>query len=258
VAHSVRTAAVLLALAAPSPLRAPVAGEEPAVRVVTEDLPPYSFEDVSVVKGASTAVVRAVLERAGLRYSIELVPWKRALDTALHERNTFIYSVARTETRERQLVWVGRICDRRLALYCLKDRPDLLRRPLADLQGATFAVIQGDASIDLLRKLGVPDGNLHLMRDSPGANTTRHVLERRSDFFVSNPLSFEHRSIGTDLEGRFRQHSILWQGDGYYLAANLASDPALVGRVRDAFAALQGNGALKAVFERAIVRPPGE
>jgi polar amino acid transport system substrate-binding protein len=258
VARLFRTAAALLALATAFPHVARAAGEEPPVRVVTENLPPYSFEDGNVVKGASTEVVRAVLEKAGLRHTIELVPWRRALDTALHERNTFIYSVARTEARERQLVWVGRICERRLALYCLKERADLLKLPRTGLQGATFAVIQGDASIDLLRKLGVPDPNLHLMRDSPGANTTRHVLEGRSDFFVSNPLSFEHRSIGTDLEGRFQQHSVLWEGDGYYLAANLGSDPALVERVRDAFTALQAQGALKAVFERALARPRGE
>ncbi len=224
------------------------------MRVVTENLPPYSFEDGGVVKGASTEVVRAVLERAGLRFSIEVVPWRRALDTALNERNTFIYSVARTEPREQQLVWVGRICNRRLALYCLKERADLLGHPLAELQAATFAVIQGDASIDLLRKLGVPDRNLRLMRDSPGSNTPRHVVEGRSDFFVSNPLRFEHSSKGTNLEGRFQLHSVLWEGDGYYLAANLATDPALLSRVRDAFAALQANGALKAVFERTLAR----
>ncbi len=255
-ARSLSTAAALLLLLEPG--AAAAAGEEPRVRVVTESLPPYSFEEAGVVKGASTAVVKTVLERAGLRHSIELVPWKRALDTALHERNTFIYSVARTEARERQLVWVGRICERRLALYCLKDRADLLRLSRTQLQGATFAVIQGDASIDLLRKLGVPDRNLNLMRDSAGANATRHVLEGRSDFFVSNPLSFEHRASGTDLEGRFRQHSILWEGDGYYLAANLASDPALLARVRDAFAALQAEGALQAVFDQALARPRGE
>jgi polar amino acid transport system substrate-binding protein len=249
---------VLLALLTPSPYVAAAAGQELPVRVVTENLPPYSFEEGHVVKGASTAVVESVLERAGLRYTVELVPWRRALDTALHERNTFIYSVARTEARERQLVWVGRICERRLALYCLKQRADLLKLSRTELQGATFAVIQGDASVDLLRKLGVPERNLHRMRDSPGANTTRHVLEGRSDFFVSNPLSFEHRSAGTDLEGRFRQHSVLWEGDGYYLAANLATDPALVERVRDAFAALQAQGALKAVFERALARSRGE
>jgi polar amino acid transport system substrate-binding protein len=257
VANRFRAAAVLLALLAPSPHVAS-AGDEQPVRVVTENLPPYNFEDGDVVKGASTEVVRSVLDKAGLRYTIELVPWRRALDTALHERNTFIYSVARTEARERQLAWVGRICERRLALYCLKERADLLKRPRTELQGATFAVIQDDASIDLLRKLGVPDRNLHLMRDSPGANTTRHVLEGRSDFFVSNPLSFEHRSAGTDLEGRFQLHSVLWAGDGYYLAANLATDPALVERVRDAFAALQAQGALKAVFERALARSRGE
>ncbi|MFI4944910.1 MAG: transporter substrate-binding domain-containing protein, partial [Burkholderiales bacterium] len=127
-------AGLALALTALAPLPPPAAAEEPAsVRVVTELLPPYNFEEGGVVKGASTAVVRAVLEQAGLRYTLEVQPWARALDTVLHERNTFIYSIARTEERERQLVWLGKICDRRLALFCSKERSDLLGHSLKDL-----------------------------------------------------------------------------------------------------------------------------
>jgi hypothetical protein len=51
---------------------------------------------------------------------------------------------------------------------------------------------------------------------------------------------------------------VLLEGDGYYLAVNPRSDPALVGRVRDAFATLQAQGALKAAFERALARTPGQ
>jgi polar amino acid transport system substrate-binding protein len=238
----------LAALAAAAALRA---AEAPAVRVVTEDFPPYSFEQAGVVRGAATSVVRAVFERAGLPCTIEVMPWKRALDTALHERNTFIYVVARIESREKELAWVGKICDRKLALYCLKERDDLLGRSPAELPAATFAVVQGDASVELLRKLGVPERSLHLLRDARTRGAPRHVLEGRSDFFVSNPLRFEHGARGTELEGRFREHSVLWEGDGYYLAANPASDPALLARVHDAFAALQVNGSIKALFERA-------
>jgi len=245
--------ALALMASAASRARA-TADEAPSVRVVTEQLPPYSFEDGGVVKGASTAVVRAVLEQAGLRYTLELVPWARALDTALHERNTFIYSIARTEEREGQLLWLGKICDRKLALFCSKARGDLLGRSLKDLPDATFAVIQGDASVDLLRKLGVPAARLHLMRDAPSPTAAAHVLEGRSDFFVSNPLRFEAGVRGTELDGRFQQHSVLWEGDGYYLAANTASDPALVGRVREAFAALHASGRIKALFDRALAR----
>jgi polar amino acid transport system substrate-binding protein len=245
-----------LALLAAAPLARPGAADEPAsVRVVTELLPPYNFQEDGVVKGASTAVVRAVLERAGLRYTLEVQPWARALDTVLHERNTLIYSIARTEEREKQLVWLGKLCDRRLALFCSRERRDLLGRQLKELPDATFAVIQGDASLDLLKKLGIPAAKLHVMRDARSPTAAAHVLEGRSDFFVSNPLRFEAGVRGTELEGRFQQHSVLWEGDGYYLAANTASDASIVARVRDAFAALHASGTVKTLFDRALARP---
>jgi len=245
-----RLLALIVFLAAVVPGAA--APEQPPVRVVTEALPPYSYEEAGVVKGAATEVVRSVLVRAGLRHAIEVMPWKRAFDTALNERNTFIYMVARIDSREHQLVWLGKICDRTLALYCLKERSDLIGRSLAELPAATFAVVQGDASEELLRKLGVPESHLHQLRDAESPVAARHVLEGRSDFFVSNPHRFEYGARNTELEGRFRQHSMLWEGDGYYLAANPTSDPQLLGRVRDAFAELQAGGTLKALFERAL------
>ena len=248
-------AGLALAWLASAPFPAPAAAQEPAsVRVVTELLPPYNFQEDGAVKGASTAVVRAVLERAGLRYTLEVQPWARALDTVLHERNTFIYSIARTEEREKQLAWLGKICDRRLALFCSKERQDLLGRGLKDLPDATFAVIQGDASVDLLKKLGIPAAKLHVMRDARSPTAAAHVLEGRSDFFVSNPLRFDIGVRGTPLEGRFQQHSVLWEGDGYYLAANTGSDSGLVARVRDAFAALHASGKVKTLFDRALAQ----
>jgi len=242
-------AAALALTAAPA---APQEDSAPRVRVVTEDFPPYNFEEQGAVKGAATEVVRAVLERAGLQRPIEVLPWRRALDSALNEPNTLIYSVARTEGREHQLAWLGRICDRRLVLYCLKERDDLIGHPLESLPDATFAVIQGDASEELLRRRGVPERNLRPFRDAGPPSAALHVLAGRSDFFVSNPLRLSYGQRGTALAGRFREHSVLWEGDGYYLAANPASDPALIGRVRDAFAALEGQGRLKTVFDAGL------
>jgi len=228
--------------------------QAPLVRVVTEDFPPYNFAEQGVVKGAATDVVRSVLEHAGLRHTVEVLPWRRALDTALNEPDTLIYSVARTEGREQQLAWLGRICERRLVLYCLKERDDLLGRPLESLPNATIAVIQGDASEELLRRRGVPEQSLRLFRDASPPNAAQHVLAGRSDFFVSNPLRLEYGSRGNPLEGRFREHSVLWEGDGYYLAANPASDPALLDRVRAAWSALEARGRLRAVFDAGLLK----
>jgi polar amino acid transport system substrate-binding protein len=227
-------------------------GGDGPVRIVTENLPPFSFKDGSTVRGASTEVVRAVMDEAGLPYTIEVLPWKRALDIAQHERDTFIYSVARTEEREGSLAWIGKICDRTLALYCLRERKDLIGHPLSSLGDATIAVIQGDASIEALRKLGFGDRNLHVLRDAAAELAAIHVEEGRSDFFVSNPYRMEYGLKGTPLEGRFVQHSIVWQGDGYYLAANPASDPHLLSRVGTAFAAMSASGRLRQLFEQSL------
>jgi len=149
-------------------------------------------------------------------------------------------------------VWLGKICDRRLALFCARERKDLLGHSLKDLPDSTFAVIQGDASLDVLKKLGIAAARLHVMRDARAPTASAHVLEGRSDFFLSNPLRFSEGVRGTEFEGRFVQHSVLWEGDGYYLAANTASDAALVSRVRNAFAALQASGRIKTLFDRAL------
>jgi polar amino acid transport system substrate-binding protein len=231
---------------------APAPPAQGRVRVVTEFFAPYSFEEGGVVKGASTAVVSAALERAGVAHAIELMPWKRALDAARSDPGTLIYSVARTEDRERQLAWLGKICDRKLALYCLKTRADLLGRPLSELPDARFVLIQGDASLDELRQQGVAEARMLLLRDTPTPGAARHVAEGRSDFFVSNPVAFEHASRGTDLEGRFAEHSVLLQGGGYYLAAHPATDPALLERVRASFAALAADGTVEELFTRAL------
>lgn len=224
------------------------------VRVVTEDFPPYNFQEQGTVKGAATEVVESVLAQAGLRHTIEVLPWRRALDTALNERDTLIFSVARTESRERQLAWLGRICERKLVLYCLKERSDLLGHALESLPDATVAVIQGDASEELLRLRGVPERNLRQFRDAGPPTAAQHVSEGRSDFFVSNPLRLEYGTRGNALEGRFAAHSVLWEGDGYYLAANPRSDRELLERVRQAFAALEASGTVAATFDAALAK----
>ncbi len=227
---------------------------EAPVRLVTESLPPFSYEEAGVVKGAATDVVRAVMDKAGLRYSLELLPWRRALDTALKERDVFIYSVARTPEREAELAWIGKISDRLLAVYCLKERADLLGHPLSELPDASFAVVQGDATVEVLRSLGFGDRNLHFLRDASSSLASQHVVAGRSDFVVSNPYRFQYGVKGTSLEGRFKRHSLIPQSGGYYLAAGRATDPALIARVQKAFLALTESGTLQRILEASL--PP--
>jgi len=74
------------------------------LRVVTENWPPYNFFNQNdQIVGSSTEVVRAVLEKAGFSYSIEVYPWARSYSIAQNNSNVLIYTILRTPFRENLL-----------------------------------------------------------------------------------------------------------------------------------------------------------
>lgn len=93
----------LLAVALLMPALAVAAG----LRIVGEHLPPSSMMEGNVVVGRETTKVRDIMARAGIAYSIELLPWKRAYAQALREADTCIFSTSRTQEREAQFRWIG-------------------------------------------------------------------------------------------------------------------------------------------------------
>ncbi len=58
--------------------------------VVTEQYPPYNYEENGKVKGVSTEVVEEVLREAGIDFSIKVYPWTRALKMAEEQENVLI------------------------------------------------------------------------------------------------------------------------------------------------------------------------
>ncbi|WP_263263249.1 transporter substrate-binding domain-containing protein [Pseudomonas sp. RIT-PI-S] len=102
------------------------------LRVVTEELPPYNMTEAGKVTGLSTEVVEAVLREMGIEASIQVMPWARAYDLALHADNVMIYSITRTPEREALFQWAGPIAPTRWFLFSTQARPVTL----ANLQEA--------------------------------------------------------------------------------------------------------------------------
>ena len=133
---------VLLCLSASSVL----AG---AIRVVTEELPPYSMSRDGQVVGMSTEVVRAVLKQVNVQATIEVMPWARAYDLALHDPNVLIYSIARTRDREKLFKWVGALASPRWFLYSLASHPVRLAS-FEEARGWQIATVNEDAGEQFL------------------------------------------------------------------------------------------------------------
>jgi polar amino acid transport system substrate-binding protein len=102
------------------------------LRIVTEELPPYSMTRGGKLTGMSTEVVQAVLKEIGQQADIQSMPWARAYDLALHNPDVLIYSIIRTPEREHLFKWVGTIATSRWYLYSAASHPI----SLMDLQDA--------------------------------------------------------------------------------------------------------------------------
>ena len=132
----------------------PLAAMATGVRIVGEHLPPSSMMEGNVVVGRETLKVREVMARAGIAYSIELLPWKRAYALALRELDTCIFSTTRTQERETQFRWIGPLNEAEWVLYGLAERR-LALRTLDDAHGLAIGTVLGDARDNYLRQRGM-------------------------------------------------------------------------------------------------------
>ena len=218
--------------------------------VMTEEFPPFNFMEGDKINGLSTKIVRKILEDADLKYRLELVPWNRALNTALNRPNTLIYTIARTESRNDKFHWICKISNRKLSMFRLRSRHDLANMTIAEAKAkAKIALIQGDASAETIVRMGFDLENLALIRDASGGNLCiRHVMGGRSDFFLLNPYSLKHRIETGELADLFKDQFVIHNGDGYYIAASKGTKPSILKALREASIRLSENGFIDSII----------
>lgn len=130
------------------------AGMAAGLRIVGEQhLPPSSMMDGDKVVGRETAKVRDLMARAGVNYSIMLLPWKRAYAQALNETDTCVFSTTRTPEREALFRWIGPLNEAEWVLYGLVSR-GLAINSIEDARGLRIGTLLGDARDDYLRQRG--------------------------------------------------------------------------------------------------------
>jgi len=79
----------------------------PVFQIVTEDLPPYSYNENGKVVGLCAEIVREMLARLDHPDTIKIYSWSRAYNLTLNNSEYAIFSAIRLETREKLFKWVG-------------------------------------------------------------------------------------------------------------------------------------------------------
>ncbi len=131
------------------------AGAQPqaSLYIATEYSPPTSMLDGERVIGSATDKIREAMARAGVPYTMELLPWKRAYAAALQRPDACVYSTTRTPERESLFKWIGPTDEGEWVLLGRADRKYTLQT-LEDARALRIGTYNGDARDEYLRSRG--------------------------------------------------------------------------------------------------------
>jgi polar amino acid transport system substrate-binding protein len=121
---------------------------------MTEQYPPYNFEESGKVKGIVADLVMEMMAKMGVDKPIKLVPWARGYQKVQTDRGTCLFSMTFTKEREPLFKWVGPVATTRVTLVKLKKNQMIKINDLDDVNKYKVGVIRSDIGEQLLINSG--------------------------------------------------------------------------------------------------------
>ncbi len=210
------------------------------ITIVTEDFPPYNYEEDGLAKGLSTEVVQAVLLELGLRAEIIFYPWARAYKYAQAEKNYLIYSIGRIPEREGLFQWVGSIAPYNTSLYKLEKRKDITVSSLENAKQFTIGCSLDDVITIYLQEKGFD--KLEIAHSD--TLNFRMMIQERIDLIAYDEASFPFRIKQEKMninmfERVFRLEDL---SDELFMAFSPNTDPELVRKFQYALEMIKEKG----------------
>ena len=201
-----------------------------AITVTTESYPPFNLMHDTEVVGTATDLVKATFEKAGVPYAIQLLPWARAYDMALHDPDTCVYSTTVTPERQALFQWVGPLVTNNWTLFAKDDAA-----PVASLdavKGKTIGGYNASAPTLYLQSLGqtVEAATKDDLNPAKLANG-------RIDYWVSGAQLGPY--LAEQLGIKNIKPVLTFKQVEMSLACNKAMDPALIAKLQAALAAVR-------------------
>lgn len=212
------------------------------LKILTEEMPPYNYSDENnEAAGFSTEIVKELLKRTGLKAAnrkISIYPWARSYKMIQEDRNSMLFSMTRSEEREKLFKWVGPIASRTIWLWKLKERKDITIGSLEDAKRYKIGAVLGFASTKYMKELGF---SLDLCNSEE--TNFRKLIVQRFEMLTALELAAAYHM---NKQGKsFSQLEKLVKLDDrydYYLALNINTSDEIVNRLQNALDNMKKDG----------------
>ncbi len=217
-------------LAAVAACLVPATAQAADIRLVTEEYPPFNMTYHGEITGMATDLLKAAFDKAGVTYTLELLPWARAYNTALTTASACVYSTTETPERMDKFLWVGPLVDNDWVLLARADSPAITS--LEDARPYKIGGYHGDAVAEYL----IAEG-FRVDTASQDAFNAPKLANGRIDFWATGSQLGPYLADQQGLEGLAPVVTI--KETVMSLACNKGTDPAIIDRLQTALDAVR-------------------
>ncbi|MDD1752591.1 MAG: transporter substrate-binding domain-containing protein [Methanotrichaceae archaeon] len=135
---------------------------------ITEQYPPYNYQEDGKLQGISVDLLEKIWEKMGTelnRSAIKLLPWTEGYERTLKENNTVLFTAWRIPEREQLFKWVGPVASGSDALLAKNNKNISIIAP-QDLKNYKIGAIENDIAVQRLLNKGIKKEDLILETNS--------------------------------------------------------------------------------------------
>lgn len=210
------------------------------IRFVTENYPPFNYLEQGEITGTSAAQIRTLMRDANISYTMEIMPWARALALAEIETDFCVFTAVHNAERDGKFKWIEPLARSR-TLLIRRRGSSVAPKTLEEAKAFTIGTQRGDFTDDLLRKNNFPkvdlatDLNLGLKK----------LMSGRIDLIPISEKYYERlKRDGVAVE------SVLTLDDSTYaIACNRNVPDTVIGRMQQALDKLIADGTQRRLLE---------
>lgn len=215
------------------------------LRLLTEEYPPYNFSKNGVISGATVEQAELMMKAVGTPYTLEILPWARALSLAENQPWTCVFTTGHDDERHKRFKWVEPL---------LVDRMVMVRKAgsganpanIEEAKRFTVGTQREDFSANYLKNHDFPKIDLAADMET----TAKKLLSGRIDLMMTSEKTFETmRDQGAPLES-----ALVLDGKLYGFACNLGLPDDMVEKMQAQLEKLIADGTQDRIFAKYGIR----
>jgi len=218
-----------------------VPAQSQTIKLDTEEYPPFNYREENVYKGSSVEQVKLLMQDAGLDYSIEMMPWARALSLATTQQDHCVFTTVHNTERDPKFRWVEPLLTARTVLV-RRAGSGVNPSTIEEAKAYSVGTQRDDYTQTILEGHKFPRVDLAVDQTL----SLKKLLSGRIDLM---PVSEDYFAV-LQREGRPVEVALVLTEDVYSIACNPGVSAEVVARMQSSLDKLIADGTQAMIFKK--------